>query len=261
MTRRSLPREIAPGLHWLGDCIHVTYAGTTLHSLDSLFVLQGSEAAVIVDAGLPNDLDVIERQLDEVERSGGPPVRYVWPTHQETPHAGGVARWLDRYPDAVLCGDVRDYHLIFPELAARLMPLEIGERISLGDSEVVAVAPVFYDLPGTQWLFDTRRRALFSGDGFAYAHYHLAEQCSLVAEEADDLDIPEMTGLFSEASLRWSKYRDMEPLTRELQALVADLGAEVVAPGHGLPILDPVTTFPRVIEGLLLAHKVDRGTG
>jgi flavorubredoxin len=252
-----LPRELADGVHWLGECLEMPYRGTFLHSGDSLFLVRGDDASVLVESGLPNDLEVIEAQLETLLRDG-PPLRYLWATHPETPHAGGVGYWLERYPDAVLCGDVRDYHLFFPEFEDRFRPLAIGESIDLGGTEFRAVKPVLYDIISTQWGFDTRRKALFTGDGFAYAHYHLAAQCSCFAEEVDELDIPDMTGLFSELSLRWSKYHEMEPIVERLNRLMEELEVEVVGPTHGLPLTDVGATMPKIVQGLLTAHKVAR---
>lgn len=251
-----LPRELLPGVHWLGACLALPYGDTVLHSVSSLYLLQGDEAAVLIDGGLPLDFEIVQKQLSEV-LSGGPPLRYIWPTHQETPHAGCTGLLLEAYPDALLVGDTRDYHLVFPQFADRFRPLTIGGSLDLGGTTARVIAPIFYDVPGTQWIFDTRRRVLFSADGFAYAHLHLHDQCGRVAEEVPDLDIPGMTELFSEASLWWSRYHDMAPLVERLESLVAELNVELVAPGHGLPITELALTFPKVIEGLLSVHRAD----
>jgi flavorubredoxin len=251
-----LPRELADGLIWLGECLEIPYRGTFLHSGDSLFLIKGDNASLLVEAGLPNDLDVVAAQLEQA-LEGAPPLRHIWATHQELPHAGGMAFFLERYPEATFHGDIRDYHLFFPEYVDRLRPLAYGESIDLGGGvEFRAVEPVIYDLPTTQWGFDTKHHALFTGDGFAYAHYHLAGQCASTAEEVEELDIPDMTGLFSENSLRWSKYHDMGPIVQRLQDLVDELDVRIVGPTHGLPLVDVDATFPKIADGLLKAHKV-----
>jgi flavorubredoxin len=252
----QLPRELVPGVHWLGACLVLPYGDILLHSVSSLYVLQGDEASVLIDGGLPLDFDIAQEQLKQV-LADGPPLRYIWPTHQETPHAGCAGLFLEQYPDALLVGDTRDYHLIFPQFADRFRPLPIGGSLDLGGTEAQAISPIFYDVPGTQWVFDTRRRVLFSADGFAYAHLHLHDQCGRVAEEVSDLDIPQMTELFSEASLWWSRYHDMAPLVERLEDLVAELDVALVAPGHGLPITELARTFPKVVQGLLSVHRAD----
>lgn len=249
----DLPREIAPGVHWLGDCIVLPHGDALLHSASSVYLLEGEDASVLIDGAMPFDYGVVKTQIDRVLENA-PPLRYIWPTHQETPHAGCTGLLLRDFPEAQLVGDTRDFHLFFPEFTDRFSPLAVGESLDLGGTQALALAPIFYDLPGSQWVFDTRRRVLFSADGFAYAHIHLAEQCGCIAEEVTDLDIPYTTEIFSEASLWWSRYHEMGPLVNRLEALVEELDVALVAPGHGLPVTDIPATFPKVAEGLMNVH-------
>jgi flavorubredoxin len=220
-----------------------------LHSYDSAYLVRGDDASLLVEAGLPKDHTVVQRQLDSL-LADGPDLRYIWASHQETPHAGGVGRLLERYPGAQVRGDIRDYHLFFPGLGERFVPLAPGDSIDLGGTEFVAIEAVIRDLVSTQWGFDTRRRALFPADGFAYAHYHDAGQCGLTAEEVPALDIADMTGVFTDQSLTWARYADMDPYVERLQELVAARDVELVGPTHGLPITDIPSILPKVIAGL-----------
>jgi flavorubredoxin len=158
----------------------------------------------------------------------------------------------------VLCGDVRDYHLYFPGLAERFRQTEVGERLDLGGSEFVFVDPVIRDLDATLWGFDTRRRTLFPGDGFAYSHFHDAGQCGLVAEETPELDFEGMAATFAERALYWMVFTDMEPYIERLDALIsAELDVRLIAPTHGMPITDPARTCPRIYDGLRMSSKVN----
>ena len=87
-------------------------------------------------------------------------------------------------PGRTVVGEVRDYHLDFPEYADRLVALPIGAEIDLGGTAMRICQSVIRDMPSTVWGFDTARRVLFPGDGFAYAHYHEAGHCGQTAEEA-----------------------------------------------------------------------------
>jgi len=251
-TPNPLPRELAPGIWWLGECLLQPHGGTMLHSSNSVFVVCGEDSSLIVEGGHPKDLVVIERQIDGLMERGIPEVRYVFTTHQETPHCSGIGRMLQRFPEALACGPVADFHLVFPQYEDRFMPLEIGESVDLGGSEFVAVEAVIRDLLYTRWGYDTSRRALFPGDGFAYNHYHTDEQCGAVAEEVPELDIEDMTAMFAEFALYWTQFVDLEPYIARLDDLIGELGVELVAPTHGLPISDLAATLPRVREGLRL---------
>jgi flavorubredoxin len=256
-ARRSLPRELAPGVHWLGDCLEQPYNGRIYHGYNSAYLVVGEDASLLVEAGFPQDLEVVEAQLDALLRSGLPELRYVFTTHQETPHSSGLGRLLTRYENAVALGDVSDFHLVFPQFSERFRPLRRGEAIDLGGTEFVSVEAVIRDLESTQWGFDTARGVLFPGDGFAYSHYHEDGHCGHLAEEAGSLDIPDMTALFAELALHWTTFQDMTPFVGRLEDLVVDeLDVQLIAPTHGLPIGDVGATLPRVVEGLYLGSRV-----
>jgi flavorubredoxin len=247
-----LPRELAPGLFWLGECLEQPHGDVMLHGCNSVFVLTGDDSSMIVEGGHPKDLVVIENQIEQLVRGGIPPVRFIFTTHQETPHSSGVGRMLQRFPEAILCGPLHDYHLVFPQYQDRFLPLDVGERVDLGGTEFVVVEAVIRDLLYTRWGYDTRSRTLFPGDGFAYNHYHADDQCGKVAEEVPELDLEDMTAMFAEFALYWTQFVDLEPYIQRLESLIDELGVDLVAPTHGLPITNLEATMPRVRQGLRL---------
>jgi flavorubredoxin len=244
-----LPRELAPGIFWIANCLSMPWQDRVLHSYNSCYLVQGSRDSILIETGCAQQLPITARQLDALLARGGPPLRYIFCTHQETPHSAGLGWFLERYPDATVVGDVRDYHLFFPEHEGRLRTLAIGEAVDLGDTQFQVREAVIRDLPSTQWGFDTARGALFPGDGFAYAHFHEESHCGKTAEEAVNLPIPAMTKLFAEAALYWTRFTDMEPYIQRLDECLAD-GVRLVAPTHGLPITDLDATLPGVRAGL-----------
>jgi flavorubredoxin len=245
-----LPREIAPGIFWLGQCMEQPWRGGILHNYNSVYLVRGSRRSALIEAGHPQDLPVIEAQLEGLLAQGGAPLHYLFTTHQETPHSSGIARVLRRHPEVEVCGDVRDYHLFFPQYADRLRPMEPGDALDLGGRSIEIVEALIWDLPSTQWAFDDAERVLFPGDGFAYAHYHEAGMCGSLAEEAGDLRVAEMTGLFADLALYWTRFTDMRPYTERLAQMIDRRGVELIAPTHGLPIANPGLTVPTVLAGL-----------
>lgn len=99
-----LPRELTPGVFWLGQCLEQLYRGRILHGYNSTYLVAGEHSSLLVEGGHPQDLPVIEAQLEGILAAGAPPLRHVVCTHQETPHAGGVGRVLERHPEATLSG-------------------------------------------------------------------------------------------------------------------------------------------------------------
>ena len=249
------PRCLADGVYWLGDCVILEHEGETIHAYHSAYLVGGEESSLLVDTGHPKDWRVIAAQLDGLHEAGMPEVRHVFPTHAEVPHAANLGRLLAKYPGAVACGDIRDYHLFFLETESRLVPLGVGDRIDLGGRQVELIDAVIKDLVTSIWAYDSTGRVLFPGDGFAYMHHHCAGECWRVAEELPDLPIPKFTALFNAFALYWTRFTDIEPYIEALEALLQDRSIDVIAPGHGAPILDPVATLPRVAEGLRIGSE------
>lgn len=250
MSAYVLPREVADGVFWLGECHIQRFNGTLLHSYNSAYLVTGEHSSILVDTGHLIHMPVIEAQLDELAPRI-PPIRWLWTTHQETPHSGCAGRLLRKFPEVKMIGDVRDHHLFFPQYEDRFEFREVGDAIDLGGSEFRIVEPVIKDLNGTQWGFDTARGVLFPGDGFCYGHYHGDDACGHFAEEAPGVAIAEHTRIFSEFSLHWMTLVPMQPYVDALQAQVEELGVRMVCSTHGLPISDLATTAPEVFRGML----------
>ncbi len=251
----ALPVELVPGLVWLGDCWEVPWRGTTIHSSNSAYLLEGDRYALLVDGGHPKDVRTLGSQLAQRLAATELELRYVFTTHQETPHSAAVGRVLDRYPSAELVGDVRDYHFIFPRHANRLRQLDVGASLDLGGTQFVVVEATIKDLSSTLWGFDLRRRVLFPGDGFAFAHFHDADMCGHWTDEVQDLPVAEMTARFSENALYWTTMVVMDQFVAQLDRQLEDLGAQIVAPTHGLPIRDLEAVMPAIREGLRAGGK------
>jgi flavorubredoxin len=248
------PRELAEGVFWLGDCIEFEHEGQRVHSYHSAYVVAGTETSVLIDTGHPKDWLAIERQLDEVLRRGAPEVGYVFPTHSEVPHSANLGRLLKKFPGARACGDIRDYHLIFPAFEDRFMAMQAGDALDLGGTTFVLREAIVRDLVTSLWGYDTARRVLFPGDGFAYMHHHSEGECGKFAEELPDLPVPEFTAVFAHHALYWTRFTDIEPVIAELERLLADERVEVIAPAHGCPITRPQVTVPKVREGMRLGQ-------
>ena len=265
-TDNPLPREIADGVFWLGDCLEQFHKGRSYHSYNAAFLLCGNDASMLIETGHPKDFPDIERQMIELLTADRAPLKYLFITHQETPHSGGLGRVFQNWPDITVHGDIADYHLAFPQHANRLVPMEVGDEIDLGGRKFVAVEPVIRDLRTTLWGFDTGANCLFPGDGLAYSHYHHDGHCGLVAEEATSLDLEDVLAVFAERALYWTTTTDMNIYVDELEALLDELGVETIAPTHGLPVTDLVRTMPKVRDGLIAdgdpapgAPHIDRG--
>ncbi len=250
-----LPREIAPGVFWIGGCLSQKFKGREYHGYNAAFMITGSDATLLIETGHPKDFPEVEDHIRKVlARPGVAPLKHIFITHQETPHSGGLGRILDQYPGLQIWGDVSDYHLAFPEHAHLLNYMKEGDSIDLGDRKFVAVEPVIRDLRTTWWGFDDKSRTLFPGDGFAYSHYHWDGHCGLVAEEATSLDLVDVAAVFAERALYWTTMVDMAIYVDRMKEMMDRLEVKVVAPTHGLPVTDIAKSYPKIREGLLAAE-------
>jgi flavorubredoxin len=251
-TGRLLPRELADGLYWLSDCQLVPLPdGSIEHSYSSAFLICGEQRSMLVDTGHPKDWLVVERQLDQLLASA-PPLEWIFPTHPEVTHSGNLERLLHKLPGARMCGEPRDFHLVFPKYADRMVPVKVGDEIDLGNREIVFVDAVFRDLVSTLWAYDRQAKALFSGDGLGYGHYHAAEQCGRLAEETPDLAIGDLVGIFLEYALYWTRLKDVNPYLERLERLMAvEYPVDIIAGAHGAPVMAPTTTMPKIRQGII----------
>ena len=255
----GLPRELAPGVFWLGDCVMYEYQGSLLHGTNSAYLVTGSHASLLVDTGLPGRFGLIEAQIRQIIGEGRAPLRYAFGTHWEPPHGGATALILERWPEALYCGDPTDYGLMFPGFEDRLLAVEIGESIDLGDRRFEVHASRLHDGGSTRWGFDTATHALFSADGMAYGHMHAEGQCGHTAEEVGEaLDVPRMAARFADIAFYWTQFTDVEPYIVELDRFMDELEVKLICPAHGLPVSQPASTMPRIREGI---RRGARGRG
>jgi flavorubredoxin len=252
-----LPKELAERVFWLGECVEVPYRDQLLHVGNSVFLIGGEERSALVEAANSFHVPVVMEQIATLlEERSLPDVEYVFVTHSELPHAGGVAHVLERFPDATVYGDVSDLHLIFPDLADKFRRVDPGASFDLGGTELVVVESVIRDMPYTRWFFDTRSHVLFAADGFAFSHEHDAAHCGHLTEDVPGFDIPTMMKFFAVSAFNYMEYIDIEPYLERLTELLFDeLDVKVIAPTHGLPIGNPRPTLPQICEGFRLASS------
>ncbi len=66
MKENPLPRELAPGIFWLGECLEQPYRGKIYHGYNSIYLIVGTKAAILVETGHPKDFPTIDRQMRSI---------------------------------------------------------------------------------------------------------------------------------------------------------------------------------------------------
>ena len=130
------------------------------------FVLHASEA-VVVDTGLSlpgrGFLDALGSVIDPAD------VGWIWLTHPDRDHTGGLFDLLDAAPQARVIttfGGVGIMSTERPLPLHRVYLLNPGQTIDVGDRKLTALRPPLFDNPATAGFYDERSGALFSSDCF-----------------------------------------------------------------------------------------------
>lgn len=245
--RFAPPREVCPGFHWLFHCDVTTVGGKTTHGYNAAYLLVGGERTVMVDTGTPKYWSHIERQLDRA--LAGRRLDYVMPTHSEYVHTGNLPRLLEKFPEAQAVGDLRGYHLYFPEYAHRFVERRAGSSIDLGDTRLQVVQPVLIDLPDTVWAYEPQRRILFVADGLAHEH-HRPEECGMTAGEMSELPDVANFAHYNDRAFYWTRFAEVGGYFRELERLLQTYPSLYLAPAHGTIITETAAILRRAEAGM-----------
>jgi hypothetical protein len=259
-------RRIADGVHWLGGCLSAYSAGEEVHYHVSSYLVVGSDSTILVDTGDPAHAPLV---LDQLERAlDGRTLDYVFPTHPEIPHAGNLPALLERYPQARVVGDVRDYFLHFPEFEGRFDLYGPGDSLRLGaDSREFRFVPAYIrDLENTLWGYDSGSGTLFVSDGFSFIHdvpaleaasleddepVHRPGQCRLTSGEMPTPPTVEQAAYGTGRALYWTKFVDVSSAFDAIERTLEELPTSYIGPAHG-NVIDDVDGMLRTS---LAAHR------
>ena len=122
---------------------------------------------VLVDTSWVGVSDAYLKAVEEVIDPAD--LKWIWISHTDLDHVFNLERVMQMAPNAkvVIAGlGAAKFGLRGDFDMSRLHILEAGQRLDVGDRELVSVKPVIYDAPETNGFFDTKTRVLFSADAF-----------------------------------------------------------------------------------------------
>lgn len=198
-----------------------------------------SQEPVLVDTGaiVARDLylDAIEQLIDLDD------LRWIYLTHADPDHVGCLNDVLAAAPEVRLVttfiglGRLGLYQPISPERVYLLNP---GQRLSVGDRELEAIAPLTFDAPETTPFIDSKTRALFSSDCFGGVISAPAERAADMT--ADALRDAVMTWATIDAP--WLKH--IEPAAFDAnRAKIRELASPIVLSSHLPPAIGLLGTL------------------
>jgi len=270
----GFPREIAPGIWWLGGCLPIKAndgrgfdlgGAAEVHSHAAPYLVVGTERAIMIDTGVPAHWSKVSFDLDQI--LGSRPLDLILPTHWEVPHSGNLKKLFQKYPDAQAVGDLRDFHLAYRGFEERLHIAAPGTEFDLGGGYRITVLPApLKDLVNTAWAYESSRKVMFTSDGFAYTHhvvpeeiedevpFHLEGECSLMSSELGVLPSVSQALFITKIALYWTRYVDVGPFFVEVEELLKRYPTELLAPAHGNVISDLEKMSPILREAYRVAY-------
>jgi hypothetical protein len=170
----------------LHDSLEVPGLG---HLPINAFVLHADQP-VVVDTGLGlPDRDLVGRLSDVLDPAD---VRWIWLTHPDRDHTGGLFALLDAAPRAQVITTFAAAGIMSAEHPLpmdRLYFLNPGQSLDVGDRTLVGFRPPLFDNPATVGLLDRRSGVCFTSDCFGapMASAELAGADTVAAAPPDEL--------------------------------------------------------------------------
>jgi glyoxylase-like metal-dependent hydrolase (beta-lactamase superfamily II) len=183
------------------------------------FVLHAAEP-VVVDTGMSlSDRRFVEDLAAVVDPAD---VRWIWLTHPDRDHTGGLFDLLVAAPEAKVVTTFLGMGILSTQ---RPLPLDRvrlvnpGQSLDVGDRELRAFRPPLFDSPATTGFQDSTTGVVFSSDCFGapVPTLELASAADVRAVPADDLRAAQL--LWAAADSPWVHWVDRPLWERSVDAL------------------------------------------
>lgn len=215
-VRPGTVHRLRPDISVLADSLEVPGIG---HIPVNAFVLHGDQPLVVdTGLGLPdrNFLETLSTVLDPAD------VRWIWLTHPDRDHTGGIFDLLEAAPDARVVTTFIGAGILSCE---RPLPLDRayllnpGETMDIGDRTLTGFRPPLFDNPATVGFFDNHSGVCFSSDCFGapLPTADLAQADDVRAVAVEDLRAAQL--LWATVDSPWVQNVDMEKFVMTFQPL------------------------------------------
>jgi Metallo-beta-lactamase superfamily len=155
-----------------------------------------AQQPVVVDTGLSNPGKDFVSDLAAVMDPAD--VRWIWITHPDRDHTGGLWQLMEAAPNARLVTTFLGVGIMSTEWAVpldRVYLLNPGQSLDVGDRSLSAFRPPLFDNPATTGFIDSKTGAMFTSDCFGAP--------LPTADLATDGDV-RSAGLVCDAQLLWA---------------------------------------------------------
>ena len=174
------PYQAAPDVHVLPT--HLPIPGVGVLPINAY--LLHAEEPVLIDAGIGADEAFVDAVASLIDLKN---LKWVWLTHDDADHTGNLERIFELAPNARLVTHALAAMRMsswWPVPMDRVHAMRVGDRLSVGDRTLRAVAPPVYDNPMSTGLLDEATGSLFSVDSFGAFLPEATEDAAEVPAEA-----------------------------------------------------------------------------
>ncbi len=212
------------------------------------YVLHAREPMVVdTGVGLP-DRDFLATLSTVIDPTT---VRWIWLTHPDRDHTGGLFKLLEAAPQARLVTTFVGAGIMSTERPLpidRVYLLNPGQSLDLGDRTVHAFRPPLFDSPATVGFYDDRSRTCFSSDcyGAPMATAELAGTTDVREVPAEQLRGAQL--LWAAVDSPWVHNVDTTAYMRTVRT-ISDIDCATVLSTH----LPPAIGLAEQLEGMLAA--------
>jgi Metallo-beta-lactamase superfamily len=214
------------------------------------FVLH-AEQPVVIDSGLSTaDRDFVSALAEVLDPAD---VRWLWITHPDRDHTGGMWRLLDAAPAARLVTTFLGAGIMSCEWTIpldRVFFLNPGQALDVGDRRLQAFRPPLFDNPSTTGFLDDRTGGLFSSDCFGAVMPSEELATSADVRAAGD-QVRDLQLLWASVDSPWVHQVDPAKFRATVDPIRA-MGASAVFSTHLPPVSQP---DDRLFETALLAPE------
>lgn len=221
------PFEIAPDTFLIPN---LAPGGPGAYVPVNTLVIRGREP-VIVDTGAPVHRDLwLEKVFSVVEPED---VRWIFLSHDDGDHTGGLLEALERCPNATLVGNfflVERLSLEVDLPLHRIRAADHGEQLDVGDRTLHLFRPPIFDGPTTRGLYDPTTATMWIVDSFAAM---VTDEDGLRDATTVPADLYEETfRQFNSMISPWHAWLDPDAYRRHVDEVEA-MGVLTVASAHG----------------------------
>jgi len=227
------PRKIRENVYWVGaidwdrrlfDALIPLPDGTSYNA----YLIVGNKKTALVDAVDPTMTDILLARLEAVQK-----IDFIISQHAEQDHSGVLPTLLEKYPQTKVLATPKGKEILathLPVAAERIVAVQDGETLSLGDKTLKFIHIPWVHWPDTMATYLVEDNILFTCDFFGS---HLAT--SGLYASSDEARV-------YEAAKRY--YAEiMMPLRNMVQKNLEKLNgykSALIAPSHG-PLYDRPT--------------------